>query len=159
MGRLRLLAGSLALALAACAGPRPPEELSGLWSAGPAACEAGVGVRFRGDAIEAIYDTQVETLFARPRYAVEAEGDTFRVRITYDLPRIAGGVRSSGAHGVLVLARQPSGGIAPSRHALVDGRTGATRTRIDNDPVLRLMTLAPCGAHPWREGLRGRSST
>lgn len=158
MGRRRLLIGLLALALVGCAGQRAPEELSGLWSAAPAACEAGVGVRFRGDAIEAVYDTQVETLFARPNYEVEAQGEAFRVRITYDLPRIAGGVRTSGAHGVLVLARQPNGGIAPLRHALVDARTGATRTRIDRDPVLTLMTLEPCGPHPWREGLRGRTS-
>ncbi|MBY0563362.1 MAG: hypothetical protein K2P58_04165 [Hyphomonadaceae bacterium] len=146
-----------ALALAGCAGGGPPQELAGLWSAGPASCDAGVGVRFEADAIEAVYDQQVETLFARPRYEIEANGDAFRVRIAYDLPRIAGAVRSPNQHGVLVLARQPDGGLAPETHALVDPRTGATRTRIAGDPVETLMTLHPCGEHPWLGGLRGRA--
>jgi hypothetical protein len=148
-----------AVAAAGCAGPRPPSELSGLWSAGPAACAAGVGVRFSDDAIEAVYDRQVETLFERPRYEVlEDIGQTFRVRITYELPQLAGGARSVGAHGVLVLARQPGGGIAPERHTLMDARTGAARLRIAEDPATTLLTLEPCRPdHPWREGLRGRS--
>lgn len=157
MKRLRLLTALLCLALAGCAGARPPEELAGLWSAGSAACTAGVGVRFRGDAIQAVYDRQVETLFAEPRYEVEDRGEHFRVRITYDLPSIAGGVRAAGARGELVLARQPNGGLAPAAHALIDTRTGTTRLRIAGDPVATLMTLEPCGPHPWREGLRGRA--
>jgi hypothetical protein len=156
MTRLPLASVVLGVALAGCAGEGAPAELSGLWSAGPAACAAGVGVRFRGDAIEAVYDRQVETLFAHPQYSVEAEGDAFRVRIEYELPRIAGGVRAAGAYGVLVLARQDDGGIAPERHALVDGLTGATRLRIAEDPVSRLLTLQSCGPRPWGEGLRGR---
>jgi hypothetical protein len=158
MKRLRAFAALLCLVLAGCAGARPPEELSGLWSAGPAACAAGVGVRFRGEAIQAIYDRQVETLFDQPRYQVEDRGDRFRVRITYALPRIAGGVRAAGARGVIILSRQPNGGLAPARHALIDTRTGTTRLRIADDPVSTLMTLEPCGPHPWREGLRGRAS-
>lgn len=152
-----LMALLAASATAGCAGSSPPPELSGLWSAGSASCEAGVGVRFRADAVQAIYDRQTETLFADPHYTVESEGGSFRVRIVYDLPRIAGGARAVGAHGVLVLERQDDGGLAPAAHALVDGRTGATRLRIADDPVATLMTLTPCGAHPWREGLRGRS--
>lgn len=147
-----------ALALAGCAGGDPPDELAGLWSPGPAACAAGVGVRFEADAIQAVYDEQIETLFARPRYEVEAnDDDIFRVRIDYDLPRIAGAARSPNQHGVLLLERRPDGGIAPETHAMADPRTGSMRTRIADDPVARLMTLQPCGSHPWSGGLRGRA--
>jgi hypothetical protein len=146
----------LGLALAGCAAASPPPELEGLWSAGPAACNAGVGVRFRADAIEAVYDREVETLFAHPRYAVEPGGDVFRVRIVYDLPRLPNGGGARGAHGVLVLAQQPDGSLAAERHALVDARTGAARMRLVNDPAANLLSLEPCGAHPWREELRGR---
>lgn len=147
-----------ALALVGCAGADPPEELAGLWSPGPAACAAGVGVRFEADAIEAVYAEQVETLFARPRYEVEAnDDDSFVVRIDYDLPRIAGAARSPNQYGMLLLERQADGGIAPHAHALVDPRTGAMRTRIVDDPVARLLTLQPCGPHPWSGGLRGRA--
>jgi hypothetical protein len=143
------------LALAGCAGAPPPPELGGLWSAGPAACAAGVGVRFRAEAIEAVYADGVETLFAHPRYEVQSDSDTFRVRIVYDLPKPVGGAHAAGAHGVLVLARQPDGSIAPERHTLLDARTGSARTRIVDDPAAILL-LHPCGAHPWREELRGR---
>ncbi len=145
----------LGLALAACAGASPPQELAGLWSAGPAACAAGVGVRFRADSIQAVYEDGIETLFANPRYEIEP-GDTFRVRIVYDLPEVTGGAHTEGARGVLVLARQRDGSIAPERHTLIDGRTGAARTRILDDPAAVLL-LQPCGAHPWREDLRGRA--
>lgn len=149
----------LALAVAACSGSRPPEELSGLWSAGPAACAAGVGVRFGADAIEVVYESQVETLFEQPRYQLEQSGEHFRVRIVYQLPRQAGGVSTSSAHGVIVLSRRDDGAIAPELHTLVDGRTGAARTRIIDDPAVTALTLQPCGAHPWSGGLRGRSRT
>ncbi|MGD9815860.1 MAG: hypothetical protein AB7Q23_05735 [Hyphomonadaceae bacterium] len=147
----------LALAAASCSSARPPEELTGLWSTGPASCSAGLGVRFRADAIEAVYDRQVETLFERPRYEVMAQGEDFRVRITYELPKLAGGAQVAGAHGVIVLARQPGGRIAPSAHALIDARTGAARVPIAGDPAVRVLSLEPCGAHPWREVLRGRA--
>lgn len=158
MARARWPLVGLGLALAGCAGASPPEELSGLWSAGPAACAAGVGVRFRADAIEAVYDDEVETLFRRPSYSVEGAGDAFRVRIEYDLPDIAGGARSVGAHGVMVLSRDGDR-ISPTAHSLIDSRTGAVRMRIAEDPVSTLMSLEPCGAHPWREALRGRRDT
>lgn len=142
----------------ACAEPsHPPAELGGLWSAGPAACAAGVGVRFEADAIEVVYDDETQTLFDRPRYRLESSGETFRVRITYDLPRVTGGARVAGAHGVLVLARQPDGGLAPLTHSIVDARTGSARMRIGEDPAVQALTLTPCGAHPWREDLRGRA--
>lgn len=148
----------LGLLLAGCAGARPPEELAGLWSSGPAACAAGVGVRFRADAIEAVYQDEAETLFARPQYEIqERNGRTFRVRIVYTLPRVGRGAQLAGAHGVLVLARQNGGGIAPVAHTLIDGLTGSARVRIANDPAAALLTLEPCGPHPWREDLRGRA--
>jgi len=141
----------------ACAGPSsPPPELGGLWSAGPAACAAGVGVRFNTDAIEVVYEDETATLFEHPRYELESSGQSFRVRITYSLPRVTGGARVAGTHGVVVLARQPSGGIAPLTHAIVDGRTGSARLRLADDPAVTALTLAPCGADPWKEDLRGR---
>ncbi|MBN8607277.1 MAG: hypothetical protein J0L81_10190 [Caulobacterales bacterium] len=159
MSRASFAMLGLAFAAAACSGSRPPEELSGLWSAGPAACAAGVGVRFGADAIEVVYESQVETLFDRPRYELEETGDRFRVRILYDLPRQAGGAGHASAHGVIVLARHEDGTVAPELHTLVDGRTGAARTRIVDDPAVTALTLQPCGAHPWSGGLRGRSQT
>ncbi|MBL8545836.1 MAG: hypothetical protein JNL81_05190 [Hyphomonadaceae bacterium] len=147
----------MSLLVSACAGPsRPPAELDGLWSAGPAACAAGVGVRFQADAVEVVYDEETQTLFDHPRYRLESEGLSFRVRITYELPHVAGGARVAGARGMLVLARQPNGGLAPLTHSIVDARTGAARMRIGDDPAVQALTLAPCGAHPWREDLRGR---
>jgi hypothetical protein len=140
-----------------CAAPaRPPPELDGLWSAGPAACAAGVGVRFKADTIEFVYEDATETLFDRPRYKLESRGDTFRVRIIYDLPRVTGGTRVAGAYGVVVLAQQ-GGGLAPVTHTIIDARTGSARLRIANDPAVTALTLSPCGAHPWREDLRGRA--
>ncbi|MBK6702537.1 MAG: hypothetical protein IPG56_01385 [Caulobacteraceae bacterium] len=143
----------------ACAGPtHPPAELNGLWSSGPAACAAGIGVRFESDKIEVVYEDSTQTLFEHPRYNLESNERSFRVRITYDLPRVTGGTRVAGAHGVLVLARQSGGGLAPVTHSIVDARTGSQRMRIANDPVVQALTLTPCGAHPWREDLRGREA-
>jgi hypothetical protein len=148
---------SAALMAAACSAPGPPEELSGLWSAGSAACAAGVGVRFSADAIEAVYDRDVQVLFERPRYRVEDSGERFRVRVVYDLPSLPGGARAAGARGVLVLSRQRDGGIAAVSHTLLDARTGAARMRIADDPAMSALALQPCGPHPWGEALRGRA--
>lgn len=155
-GGKTLLAASI-LALGSCGSDGPPAELSGLWSAGPAACAAGMGVRFEGDKIDAVYDGERETLFERPRYRVEARGEQFRVRVLYDLPHQAGGVESAGAYGVLVLARDKDGWLRSASHNLIDARTGTARLRIAGDPTLSF-ALQPCGGtHPWREILRGRS--
>lgn len=155
---MRLFIAWLGLSVAGgCGAPHPPPpELSGLWSANPAACEAGVGVEFRTNAIQAVYDDERRTLFENPRYEVEASDDAFRVRIIYDLPELAGGARSAGAYGALVL-QQVGAGIAPVSHTLIDPRTGAARLRIANDPAMRALSLTPCGNHPWREPLRGRA--
>lgn len=155
---MRAVALLLVCLVPACAGPvRPPAELDGLWSAGPAACAAGVGVRFNADAVEVVYEDETQTLFARPRYSLEDSGETFRVRITYDLPHVVGGARVAGARGVLVLARRPDGSIAPLMHSIVDARTGAARMRIAEDPAVQALTLTPCGTQGWREDLRGRT--
>jgi hypothetical protein len=157
MARARLLIALAGLSVAgACGQAPPPVELDGLWSAGLAACEAGVGVRFGIESIEAVYDERTETLFAHPRYEVLEDGRDFRVRITYELPYVAGGVRSAGAHGVVTLARLDDR-LEPVGHALIDGRTGAARVRLVDDPVSTALSLTPCGGHPWREPLRGRS--
>jgi hypothetical protein len=160
MAGVRLIIAWLGLSLmAACNRAAPPVELDGLWSAGPAACDAGVGIRFRPKAIEAIYEDGRQTLFDHPRYQVVSGGDAFRVRITYQLPRVAGGARTVGAHGVLVLERSDSGGIEPTEHTLIDGLTGAARVRLNDDPAITALTLQPCGRHPWREDLRGLTTS
>jgi hypothetical protein len=157
MASLRLvLAGLCFSVVSGCGAPAPPPaELSGLWSTGQASCDAGIGVRFGVDAIEAVYDDERQTLFEHPRYQTEQADGAFRVRITYALPRLAGGARSAGAHGVVVLARHGEG-LAPERHNLFYGQTGAALVRIEDDSAMATLTLVPCGAHPWREQLRGR---
>ena len=159
MAGVRWIIAWLGLSVASGCGAAaaPPQELNGLWSAGDAACAAGVGVRFTPEAIEAVYEDRRETLFDQPRYVVENAGEDFRVRITYDLPRITGGANPVGAHGVIVLARDGSG-IAPLAHNLIDGLTGTAHLRIADDPAVTALTLQPCGRHPWREDLRGREA-
>lgn len=148
------LAG-LALASGCGGASAPPAELGGLWSATPAACAAGVGVRFTERAIVAAYQDQNETLFARPRYEVLA-GDIFRVRIEYALPHRAGGARVAGGRGVLVLAQGADGRLAAETHAILDGRTGAARLRLEGDSAKTLLALGPCGQRSGRSvGLRG----
>lgn len=149
----------LFLALAGCGEAAVPEQLSGLWSSGPAACEAGVGVRFADQAIEAVYDNRTETLFLRPRYTVEQDGRGVRIRIVYDLPTLPGGARSAGARGVVVLSQRRDGQIAPVSHQLIDGRTGAVRLRLQRDPASDLLRLRRCGPSVplWEAGLRGRA--
>lgn len=152
-----IIAALAVFALAGCGNAAPPRQLAGLWSAGPAACEAGVGVRFGGDEIAAVYDEERETLFAHPRYHVEKADDTqFQVRILYDLPRPVGGARSNGAEGVLVLERTVEGGLELASHNLLDARTGTARVRMVDDPAANVLRLQPCGDHPWRNALRGR---
>ncbi len=120
------------------------------------ACAAGVGIRFKADAIEAIYDRQVETLFDHPSYEVRGRGP-FRVRIVYDLPRLAGGAQVAGARGVVELTRRQDGSIAPTLHNLLDPRTGAARVQLVNDPAIAALTLTSCAPGSWRADLRERS--
>jgi hypothetical protein len=118
----------------------------------------GVGVRFGADAIEVIYPERADVLFAAPRYEAEGEGEDFRVRITYDLPRLPGGVAIAGAHGVITLSRGADGSLVPAGHMLADPRTGAARARISGDPALDALALAPCEGVPRPETpLRGRT--
>ena len=122
------------------------------------ACAAGVGIRFKADAIEAIYDRQVETLFDSPRYEVRGRGP-FRVRIVYDLPRLAGGAHVAGARGVVELTRRQDGSIAPTLHNLLDPRTGAARVQLVNDPAVAALTLTSCAPGTWRADVRERSGS
>jgi hypothetical protein len=154
MARLFFALVALTLASGCGGGSAPPAELGGLWSAGPAACAAGVGVRLESDAIVAAYQDQSETLFARPRYAVLEHDDLSRVRIESALPRRPGGPRVGG-RGVLVLAQAPDGRIAADSHTLLDGRTGAARLQLEDDPAFTLLALQPCGGPRGRGGLRG----
>ena len=162
MRRLCSLTGALGVAAlaASCAAP-PPAELSGLWSAGPAACAAGVGVRFGDDAIAAIYDHDRQTLFEHPRYYDESRHGVLRVRIEYSLPQQPGGAVSAGAEGVLELGRASDGGLEVLSHNLLDHRTGTAQVRIVGDPAADVLRLVPCdGAHPVIiEQLRGRAET
>src|SRR5688572_3856110 len=143
-------------ALASCASDGAPPILSGLWSAGPAACEAGVGIRFQSDAIEAVFEEESEPLFERPRYSLERREDVTRVRIEYALTQAPGGARVAGAYGVLVLERGVDGRLKPTSHNLIDRLTGSARLRLADDPALSALALSPCGDHPWNEELRGR---
>ena len=120
------------------------------------ACAAGVGIRFKPDAIEAVYDRQVETLFDHPQYEVRGRGP-FRVRIIYDLPRLAGGAHVAGARGVVELTRRQDGSIAPTLHNLLDARTGAARVQLVNDPAIAALTLTSCAPGTWRADVRERS--
>ncbi|HWA01707.1 MAG TPA: hypothetical protein VG841_15470 [Caulobacterales bacterium] len=161
MIRARALAiSALCLLAAACAGGRAPAQLSGLWSAGPAACEAGMGVRFESDEVAIVYDRQRQTLLERPRYSLEqVTARIFRVRIQYDLPHRPGGAHVAGAYGVLVLEGEPDGALRPTSHNLIDSRTGSVRLRIDNDPAISALSLHSCErtSNGGPEELRGRA--
>ncbi|HVY85785.1 MAG TPA: hypothetical protein VG943_11665 [Caulobacterales bacterium] len=162
MMRARNLAiSALCLVASGCAAGRAPVQLAGLWSAGPAACEAGMGVRFDSDEVAIVYDRQRQVLFDRPHYSVEEIGArTFRVRIRYDLPHQPGGAQVAGAYGVLVLEGEPDGGLHPMSHNLVDARTGSVRLRIDNDPAISALSLRSCErtSNGGPEELRGRTT-
>lgn len=144
---------TLCLASSACAPSAPPRDLDGLWSAGPAACEAGVGLRFGADAIEAVYDGEAETLFDQPRYRTERRHGALYVRIRYELP-------SESAHGAsygeLVLRRRNDGWLTPVSNRWIDARTGAARLRIGDDPLKDALTVRPCAPNAWIANLRGR---
>jgi hypothetical protein len=153
-----VIAGFLCLAASSSgcgAALGPPPELLGLWSAGPAACAAGVGLSFDNNAVQARVDDVREPLFEQPIYRRMGVGDAFRVRIDYQLPHAAGPTRVGG-RGALVLERGPEGRLRPVSHMMVDPLTGSARIRIKDDPVLSSLDLRPCGAHAWTEDLRGR---
>ncbi len=150
--RFAALTGILLL-LAGCSGG-PPRELSGMWSAGPAACAAGIGLEFGEKAVEAVYVDDREMLFARPRYEVMRRADPFRVRIRYDLP---GRAHSAGA-GVLDLERGEDGGLRPISHRFEDALTGSVRISIGDDPIVTAMRIQPCDRRSWIGNLRGRST-
>ncbi|MBL8548574.1 MAG: hypothetical protein JNJ73_01210 [Hyphomonadaceae bacterium] len=148
---------SAALALTACGEEGPPSELAGLWSSGPAACEAGIGVRFKPEAVAAHYSVGDEALLQDPIYQIERRGAHVRVRIVYSLPTQTGGAHSPGARGILVVERGGDGWLNAVSHRLEDRRTGSARLVIANDPVATAFHLRKCGAGAWIEGLRGRA--
>lgn len=142
---------------AACTQGGPPPELSGLWSSGPAACEAGVGVRFESGVVAAHYaGGGVVPLLNTPDYDVERRGARVRVRILYKLPAPAGGASSPGANGVLVVERGDDGWLNAVTHRLQDARTGSARITIGPDSVVSAFHLRRCGPGAWIAGLRGR---
>lgn len=155
MARVLFALAALALASGCGGASAPPVELDGLWSSGPAACAADVGVRFTPGAIVAAYEDQSETLFAQPQYQV-VSNEPFRVRIEYRLPRRPGGGGVAGARGVLVVAETEDGRLMAESHSMRDGRTGAARMRMKDDPAFALLALEPCGPRRGRSpGLRG----
>ncbi len=154
MRRVFLVLALVVLA-ASCAGrSAPPRELSGLWSAGPGACDAGIGLRFEESAVAALYAGERETLFANPRYDARRDGDSFEVRIAYDPP---GAAPDGGVRGVLVLRRREDGWLTPIAHHMEDPRTGTTRMRIVDDAMALALTVRPCAEPVWIAGLRGRA--
>lgn len=138
--------------LAGCGGGAP-KELDGLWAGGPAACEAGLGVRFRDDAVSAHLEGAEEVLLEAPRYALQRPGARVRVRIDYAPP---GGRQASPVRGVLVLERGEDGWLSAVAHRLEDARTGSALVRLRGDAMARIFRLRRCGADAWIEGLRGR---
>ena len=151
-----VLASTATMALSGCGDGGPPSELSGLWSAGPAACDARIGVKFEPGAVAALYDKGAEPLLKDASYEIERRGAHVRVRIVYDLPTPAGGARSPGARGILVVERGGDGWLNAVSHRLEDKRTGSARLAIGEDPVASAFHLRKCGPGAWIEGLRGR---
>lgn len=127
-----------------------------MWSAGPAACSARIGLEFGAEAIEAIYVDEREALVERPHYEV-IQDEPFRVRIRYRLP---GGpaVRRTG-EGIIDLERISDGSLRPVAHRFENDFTGAVRMSIGADPMVQAMTVRPCDQNAWIGDLRGRRRT
>lgn len=154
--RAPALALVCALLLGCSSGGAPPRQLAGMWSAGPAACSARIGLEFGAEAIEAIYVDEREALVERPRYEV-IQDEPFRVRIRYRLPGNAA-VRRSG-EGIIDLERIRDGSLRPVAHRFENELTGAVRLSIGADPMVQAMTVRPCDQNAWIGDLRGRRRT
>ncbi len=150
MWRALLLGGLLALTASCDSGP--PRALHGLWSAGPAACAAGVGLEFGEDAIAAVYGSEREALFVRPRYRESHTATGMRVSIDYELPQ------GRGMEGRLVLQRGDDGWLRPVSHLMRNKLTGAVRAPIGEDRTALALTVRPCAPDAWLAGLRGRGA-
>jgi len=142
--------------LSGCAESGPPKELHGLWASGPAACDAGLGVRFGGRAVSAHLDGAEQVLLDAPEYELQRRGARVRVKIEYDPP---GGRAATPVRGVLVLERGDDGWLTTVSHRLEDLRTGSAQIRIKGDAMAGLFRLRQCGPNAWIEGLRGRETT
>ncbi|MET0181463.1 MAG: hypothetical protein ABW199_01110 [Caulobacterales bacterium] len=149
---LRAAALSLLLSLCACR-EGAPEELSGLWSTGPAGCGAGMGLEFAEDSIDAVYPGERQILFLNPRYEPQREGSAFKVRIEYDVAPNAPNMV-----GVLDVERGPDGSLRPVSHRITDTLTGTTRLRVGYDPLALALTVRPCAPNAWNGELRGRTT-
>lgn len=142
-------------AAAGCLDSPPPPELQGLWSGGPAACAAQMGVRFLSDEVTAAFDDgRTQALLHDPEYAVERRGARLRVRISYALPA-PDDAPELAARGALTLERDSDGWLNVADHRLQDARTGAVRLILNDDPAARAFRLRRCGPDAWIEGLRG----
>jgi hypothetical protein len=150
MWRALLLSGLLALTAGCETGP--PPALQGLWSTGPAACAAGVGLEFREDAIAAVYGSERETLFARPRYRETYTRAGLEISVDYELPQ------GRGMEGRLVLRRGDDGWLRPISHQMRTKLTGAVRAPIGEDRTALALTVRPCAPDAWLAGLRGRGA-
>lgn len=150
----RALAALALFCLAGCDGP--PKELAGVWSAGPAACAAGVGLEFGARSIDAIYAGERQILFHNPRYAVEHGADGLRISVIYDAP--PAGQDDQRVRGMFVLERGDDGWLRPRGRRLEDPRTGTVRVRIGDDPLTTALAVRRCGPDSFIPGLRGRSA-
>lgn len=150
----RVLAALAFFPLAGCG--EPPQELAGVWSAGPAACAAGMGLEFGKRSIDAVYAGERQILFQNPRYAVEHGPDALRIVVRYDAPPAGGEKR---VRGEVVLERGADGWLKPLSRRLEDPRTGTVRIRIGDDPLTTALAVRRCGPDSFIPGLRGRSAT
>ncbi len=141
-------------ALAAGCRVGPPAALAGLWSAGPAACEAGFGLEFGERSVDAVYPGHREILFANARYEVVSRDDPFRVRIRYDLAAPG----RPPAEGVLELVERGDGWLRPVRQSVEDKLTGAVRIPINPEASATALTVRSCAPNAWMGELRGRRS-
>lgn len=138
----------LATLLSGCGGG-PPKELNGLWSIGPAACAAGLGVTFKGDAVWARYEKDEFLLMDAPRYVVTPTAGGSLVRIDYKLPSAPGGVSGALGRGVIEIElATASGRLTPLRSRYVDLRTGSARVPLRAGGLERALSLAHCPKHP-----------
>jgi hypothetical protein len=115
-----------------------------LWSTGPAACAAGLGVTFRGDSVRARFEDDEFVLMAAPRYAVARTADGAIIRIEYQLPTEPGGVSGDLGRGVIEIERTDAGRLVPLRRRFVDLRTGSARLPLKAGALEHALTLAKC---------------
>lgn len=126
------------LLLSAC-GPRPPQELAGLWAKSAGACEAGIGLRFSPRGVVASFAGREEVLLPGARYRLDKGRYPRRLAIDYRLPK-AGAPR-----GRIVLVLDPTGRLNPLSRSVVDPVTGSAYAPLrDGAGLLALFDVASC---------------